>query len=97
MIQERKEIIPDEENLIWAEDQVRKVKRLSLRCFWREKKKRNYQERLKKNDRKIAWIQYIENHNSRQIEKCREVSRIKTRVLTVKELSNICREVSTAK
>ena len=40
MIQERKKIIPDEENLIWAEDQVRKVKRLSLRCFWREKKEK---------------------------------------------------------
>ena len=33
MIQERNKIIPDEENLIWVEDQVRKVKRLRLRCL----------------------------------------------------------------
>ena len=46
MIQERKKIIPDEENLIWAKDQVRKVKRLSLRCF-RVREERIYRERLK--------------------------------------------------
>ena len=38
MIQERKKIIPDEENLIWAKDQVRKVKILSLGCFWKERR-----------------------------------------------------------
>ena len=33
MIQERNKIIPEEENLIWAEDQVGNVKRLGLRCL----------------------------------------------------------------
>ena len=33
MIQERKKIIPNVENLIWAEDQVGNVKRLSLRSL----------------------------------------------------------------
>ena len=33
MIQERNKIILDEENLIWAKDQVGNVKRLSLRCL----------------------------------------------------------------
>ena len=64
MIQERKKIIPDEENLIWTEDQVRIVKRLSLRSF-RVREERIYQERSEKNERKIVWIQYIEKHNSR--------------------------------
>ena len=69
MIQERNKIIPDEENLIWTEDQVRIVKRLSLRSF-RVREERIYQERSEKNERKIARIQYIEKHNSRQIERC---------------------------
>ena len=47
--------------------------------------------------KKIAWLQYIENHNSRQIKRYSELSRIKTRVLSVKELSSIYRDVSTAK
>ena len=64
MIQERNKIIPDEENLIWTEDQVRNVKRLSLRSF-RVREERIYQERSEKNERKIARIQYIEKHNSR--------------------------------
>ena len=33
MIQERNKIILDEENLIWVEDQVVNVKRLSLRSL----------------------------------------------------------------
>ena len=64
MIQERNKIIPDEENLIWTEDQVRIVKRLSLRSF-RVREERIYQERSEKNERKFARIQYIEKHNSR--------------------------------
>ena len=40
MIQERKKIIPDEENLIWTKDQVRKVKKLSLRSFWSERREK---------------------------------------------------------
>ena len=69
MIQERNKIIPDEENLIWAKDQVRKVQRLSLRSFG-VREERIYRERLEKIDRKIARIQYIEKHNSRQIKRC---------------------------
>ena len=53
MIQERNKIIPDEENLIWAKDQVRKVQRLSLRSFG-VREERIYQERSKKNDRKLC-------------------------------------------
>ena len=48
MIQERDEIILDEEYTIWAEDQVGNVKRLSVKClgerkriFCREKMERN--------------------------------------------------------
>ena len=96
MIQERKKIILDEENLIWAKDQVRNMKRLSLRSFG-VREERIYRERLEKSDRKIARIQYIEKHNSRQIERCQEALRIKTCVLSVKELSSIYRKVSTAK
>ena len=44
MIQERNKIIPDEENLIWAEDQVRNMKRLSLRSFGL-REERIYRER----------------------------------------------------
>ena len=47
MIQERKKIIPDEENLIWAKDQVGNVKRLSLRCLG-EREVSFYQERSEK-------------------------------------------------
>ena len=49
MIQERKKIIPDEENLIWAKDQVRKVKILSLRCFWKERR-----ETIERDQRRIT-------------------------------------------
>ena len=51
MIQERNKIIPNEENLIWAKDHVRNVKRLSLRSFG-VREERIYRERSKKNDRK---------------------------------------------
>ena len=47
MIQERNKIIPDEENLIWAEDQVRNMKRLSLRSFGL-REERIYRERMEK-------------------------------------------------
>ena len=33
MIQERNKIIPNEEYMIWVEDQVRNVKRLSVKCL----------------------------------------------------------------
>ena len=49
MIQERNRIIPDEENLIWVEDQVRNVKRLSLRSFG-VREERIYRERSEKSE-----------------------------------------------
>ena len=33
MIQEKNKIIPNEEYMIWVEDQVRNVKRLSVKCL----------------------------------------------------------------
>ena len=47
MIQERNKIILDEENLIWVEDQVVNVKRLSLRSLG-EREVSFYRERSKK-------------------------------------------------
>ena len=49
MIQERNKIIPDEENLIWAKDQVRKVQRLSLRSLG-EREVSFYRKRSDKNE-----------------------------------------------
>ena len=46
MIKEWERIIPDEEHLIWVEDQERNVKGLSLRCL-RVREERICQERLK--------------------------------------------------
>ena len=46
MINEWESIIPDEEHLILAVDQVRNVRGLSLRSF-RMREERNYQERSK--------------------------------------------------
>ena len=48
-------------------------------------------------EKEFALTLYIEIHNSWEIERCREVSRFKTRESAVKELSRICREVSIAK
>ena len=47
MINEWERIIPDEEHLIYAEDQVRNVKGLSLKSFG-VRKERNCQEKSKK-------------------------------------------------
>ena len=47
MIQERNKIIPDEENLIWVEDQMGNVKSLSLRSLG-EREVSFYRERLEK-------------------------------------------------
>ena len=52
------------------------------------------QERSGRNERKSRWRVYIEIHKARWIERCRV---LKTRVLSVRELSRICREVSIAK
>ena len=51
MIQERNKIILDEGNLIWAENQVGNVKRLSLKCL-EEREVSFYQERSEKNERR---------------------------------------------
>ena len=61
---------------------------------WRDWK---YQERSRWKEKTITQILYIEKHNSRQIERCRGVSRIKKREKAVEELSRIYQEVSTAK
>ena len=52
---------------------------------------------IEKNEVEIALTLYIEIHNSRYIERCREVSRFKTRESAVEELFRICWKVSTAK
>ena len=73
MIKERKEIILVEEHKIWTEDEVGKVKRLSEKCLG-ERKECLCQEKSKRNERKIAQKQYIENTNLdwlRAIESCR--------------------------
>ena len=49
MIQERNKIIPDEGNLIWAENQVGNVKRLSLRSLG-EREVSFYRKRSDKNE-----------------------------------------------
>ena len=50
-----------------------------------------------RNERNVTQTLYIEIHVSRWIERCRELSRIKTCKLTVEELSRIYREVFIAK
>ena len=57
----------------------------------------NYRERSRRNKRNVVRTLYVEVLVSRQIERCRELSRIKTHELVVEELSRICWEVSTAK
>ena len=42
------------------------------------------------NEKEFALTLYIEIHNSREIERCREVSKFKTRESAVEELSRIC-------
>ena len=92
MIQERIKITPDEENLIWAEDQVGNVKRWSLRCLGKREVSFN-QERSEKNE-EILLTLYIKTYTARWISRYRVVLRIKTRWI---ELSRSYREVSTAK
>ena len=69
MIQERNKIILDEENLIWAKDQVRNVKRLSLRSLG--KRSENLLREIGENERIFVLTLYIENHKARWIESCR--------------------------
>ena len=72
MIQERKEIILEEEHKVWAENQVGKVKRLSEKCLG-ERKQIFYREKSKRNEEKIVIRLYIEStrlNGSRAIENC---------------------------
>ena len=57
----------------------------------------NLSREIVENEIIFALTLYIENHKAWWIERCRNVSSFKTRELTIKELSRICREVSTAK
>ena len=71
MMNERKRIIQEEENNLWAEDQVGKVKRLSEKCLG-ERKEIFYREKSERNEMKFALNLYIETRSSMD----RELSRI---------------------
>ena len=53
MIQKRDEIILDEEYMIWAEDRVGNVKRLSVKCLG-QREVCFYQERMEKMREKLC-------------------------------------------
>ena len=53
MMNERKRIIPEEENNLLAKDQTGKVKRLSEKCLG-ERKEIFYQEKSERNEMKFA-------------------------------------------
>ena len=93
MINERRKIIPEEENTFEAEDWVGKRFSEREKCLgrWRIK---NYWERSEKMREKNVLRLYIEKHESRWIERCREVSSTNSRQM---ELSRCYWEVSTAK
>ena len=93
MINERRKIILEEENTLEAEDCVGKRFREREKCLGRLRDK-NCRERSEKNERKYVLKLYIGKHDSRWIERCREVSSINSRQM---ELSRCYREVSTAK
>ena len=59
IINERKEIIPEEENKIWAENQVGKVKGLREKCLG-EKRESFCREKLERNEKEIMLKIYIE-------------------------------------
>ena len=71
MMNDRKRIIQKEENNLWVEDQVGKVKRLSEKCLG-ERKEIFYQEKSERNEMKFALNLYIETRSSMD----RELSRI---------------------
>ena len=62
MIQERKEIILDEEHKIWAKNQVGKVKRLSEKCLG-ERKECFCREKSERSEKKIVQKLYIEKQS----------------------------------
>ena len=78
MMNERKRIIPEEENNLLAKDQTGKVKRLSEKCLG-ERKEIFYQEKSERNEIKFAPNLYIETRSLMD----RELSRI-CRVLILK-------------
>ena len=63
MIQERNEIIPDEEYTIWVKDQVGNVRRLSAKCLG-EREVCFYRERLDKMRENNRAELYIEKHEA---------------------------------
>jgi len=63
MINERKEIIPNEEIKIWAENQVGNVKGLREKCLG-EKRESFCREKSEKNEKEIALKLYIETRIS---------------------------------
>ena len=71
MMNERKRIIQEEENNLWAEDQVGRVKRFSEKCLV-ERKVIFYREKSERNEMKFAFNLYIETRSSMD----RELSRI---------------------
>ena len=66
MIQERKEIIPNEEHKVWAENQVGNIKRLSEKCLG-ERKEIFYREKWRENHAEAIY----KKHEARWIESCR--------------------------
>ena len=78
MIQERNEIILDEEYMIWVEDQVGNVKRLSVKCLG-ERKRIFCREKMERNENKNTMRLYIENHKTRWIKRYRELSSTNSR------------------
>ena len=71
MKNEKRRIIPKEENNLWAVDQAGKVKRLSEKCLG-ERKEIFYQEKSERNEMKFALNLYIETQSLMD----RELSRI---------------------
>ena len=76
VMNERKRIILEEENKLWAEDQVGKVKRLSEKCLG-ERKEIFYREKSERNEMKFALNIYIETRSSMD----QELSRICTTLI----------------
>ena len=60
MIQERNKIIPNEEYMIWVEDQVRNVKRLSVKCLGERERDGFLSREIRENERKSHQNIYIE-------------------------------------
>ena len=98
MIQERKEIIPDEEHKVWAENQVGNIKRLSEKCLG-ERKEIFYREKTERNEEKIMLRLYTKNTkldglsstNSRQIylSRCYQELSTAKKSRWIKQLSSI--------